>query len=125
MMTLSLHGQKNYPFHKEPGSLDVALPDGCDDETYLAALDPALEAVTGFRPDLLLYQAGVDPLRGDRFGRLALSHRGLSARDARVFAVARRLGVPLVTVLGGGYHPEGDPSVIAHVNVFRGMMAAL
>lgn len=125
VMTLSLHGQRNYPFQKEPGTLDVALPDGCDDETYLAALDPALEAVAGSRPDLLLYQAGVDPLRGDRFGRLALSHRGLAQRDQRVFRLARVLGVPLVVVLGGGYHPDGEPSVIAHVNVFTGLLASL
>ncbi len=125
VLTLSLHGQKNYPFQKEPGTLDVALADGCDDETYLAALDPALEAVVGFRPDLVLYQAGVDPLQGDRFGRLSLSHRGLAARDARVFAMARHLAVPLVVVLGGGYHPDGEPTVAAHVNVFRGLLAAL
>ena len=125
VMTLSLHGQNNYPFKKESSTLDVAFADGCDDETFLAGLDPALEAVAGFRPDLLLYQAGVDPLRGDRFGRLALSHRGLSRRDDRVFALAGALGVPLVVVLGGGYHPEGEPSIVAHVNVFSGLLAAL
>jgi acetoin utilization deacetylase AcuC-like enzyme len=124
VLTLSLHGQKNYPFVKEPSSLDVGLPDGCEDEAYLAALDPSLERVEGFRPDLLLYQAGVDPLRGDRFGRLALSHEGLKRRDARVFALARKLGVPLVVVLGGGYHPDGQASVAAHVNVFKGLLAA-
>lgn len=122
--TLSLHGARNYPFHKEAGSLDVDLPDGCDDATYLRALDAALERVEAHRPELLLYQAGVDPLAGDRFGRLALTGAGLRARDARVYALARRLGAPLVVTLGGGYHPDLRVSVEAHAEVFRGLARA-
>jgi acetoin utilization deacetylase AcuC-like enzyme len=125
VFTLSLHGQKNYPFTKETGSLDLALADGCDDPSYLRALDPALEQVAAFRPELVLYQAGVDPLRGDRFGRLALSHAGLRARDRRVYALARSLRVPLVAVLGGGYHPDEDQTVAAHVGVFEELINEL
>lgn len=125
VFTLSLHGQRNYPFTKEMGSLDVAFPDGCEDDTYLRALDEALEQVAAFAPELLLYQAGVDPLRGDRFGRLALSHDGLRRRDRRVYALARRLRVPLVVVLGGGYHPEEDQTVAAHVGVFEELIRSL
>jgi acetoin utilization deacetylase AcuC-like enzyme len=125
VFTLSVHGQKNYPFAKERGSLDVALADGCDDESYLQALDPALEQVAAFRPELLLYQAGVDPLRGDRFGRLALTHAGLRQRDRRVYALARSLRVPLVVVLGGGYHPDESQTVAAHVGVFEELIQAL
>jgi acetoin utilization deacetylase AcuC-like enzyme len=125
VFTLSLHGDRNYPFHKEPGSLDVDLPDGCDDATYLAALDPALERVAAHRPDLLLYQAGVDALAGDRLGRLALTHAGLRARDARVFTLAARLGVPLVVTLGGGYGRDIEATVEAHANVYRGLVEHL
>lgn len=125
VFTLSLHGARNYPFRKEQSSLDVALADGCDDAAYLAALGPALEAVAGFRPELLLYQAGVDALAGDRLGRLALSHEGLRRRDERVFALARALAVPLVVTLGGGYGADLARSVTAHANVYRGLVAAL
>ncbi|MEJ7735323.1 MAG: histone deacetylase [Polyangiaceae bacterium] len=124
VFTLSLHGEKNFPFRKQQGSLDVALPDGCADIEYLRALDVALEQVAPHRPEVLFYQAGVDPLAGDRFGRLALTHDGLRARDARVFALARRLGVPLVVTLGGGYHPDIESTIAAHVAVFEGLVEA-
>jgi acetoin utilization deacetylase AcuC-like enzyme len=122
--TLSLHGAKNYPFQKETSSLDVALPDGCEDAPYLAALAPALEHVAAHRPDVIFYQSGVDGLRGDRLGRMALTHEGLAARDAMVFALARRLHVPLVVTLGGGYGRDIDTSVRGHVGVFRGLVQA-
>ncbi len=124
VFTLSLHGARNYPFHKEESSLDVGLPDGCEDATYLAALDDALEHVAAHKPEVLFYQAGVDSLRGDRLGRMALSHDGLRARDARVFALAKRLAVPLVVTLGGGYHRDVDQSISAHTNVYRGLVGA-
>lgn len=125
VFTLSLHGAKNYPFRKEQSSLDVALDDGTGDAAYLEALDRALPAVAAFRPSLLLYQAGVDALAGDRLGRLALSHEGLRTRDARVFALAERLRVPLVVTLGGGYCRDIDASIEAHANVYRGLVASL
>lgn len=125
VFTLSLHGAKNYPFRKERSSLDIALDDGTADAAYLAALDGALPRIEAFRPELLLYQAGVDALAGDRLGRLSLTHDGLRRRDGRVFALASRLRVPLVVTLGGGYHRDIDASVEAHANVYRGLVAAL
>jgi acetoin utilization deacetylase AcuC-like enzyme len=124
VFTLSLHAAKNYPFHKEVSSLDVALPDGCEDEAYLAALADALPAVRAHRPELVFYQAGVDALCGDRLGRMALSHAGLARRDALVFAAAQELGVPLVVTLGGGYHREVEQSVRAHAQVYEGLVEA-
>lgn len=129
VFTLSLHGARNYPFHKEKSTYDDGLPDGCEDAEYLAALDRALdralERVRAFRPSLVLYQAGVDGLVGDRLGRMRLTELGLAARDARVFALARALGVPLVATLGGGYGRDLDATVRAHVAVFRGLVRAL
>lgn len=123
VFTLSLHGGRNYPFHKERSSLDVELHDGCDDGAYLAALVPALEAVAAFRPDLVLYQAGVDVLEGDRLGRLRVTLEGLAQRDRLVFSLVRRLGVPVVVTLGGGYHREIGRTVAAHRQVFEGLLA--
>ena len=124
VFTLSLHCAKNYPFHKETSSLDVALPDGCEDAAYLAALGPALERVAAHRPDVIFYQSGVDALRGDRLGRMALSLGGLVARDALVFGLARRLHVPLVVTLGGGYGRDIATSIQGHVGVFSGLAQA-
>ena len=86
VFTLSLHGEKNFPFRKEASDLDVALPDGCRDAQYLEALDQALDELQmRFQPGLVLYLAGADPFEGDRLGRLKLSFDGLEARDRRVF----------------------------------------
>lgn len=124
VMTLSLHGAKNYPFRKERSTLDVDLPDGCDDDAYLAALDRALDHVAAFRPEVLFFQAGVDVLAGDRLGRMGLSLAGVEARNAAVYALAKKLAVPLVVTLGGGYHRDIDASVAAHVAVYRGLVRA-
>jgi acetoin utilization deacetylase AcuC-like enzyme len=71
VFTLSLHGEKNFPFRKEPSDLDVGLPDGCTDEPYLAALHQALQTLQDrFDPQLVIYLAGADPHEGDRLGRL-------------------------------------------------------
>jgi acetoin utilization deacetylase AcuC-like enzyme len=104
VFTLSLHGEKNFPFRKEASTLDVGLADGCDDATYLAALDLALETMLDrFEPDFVFYLAGADPYSGDRLGRLDLTIEGLAARDRRVFAMALERGLPVAVSMGGGY----------------------
>ena len=115
----SVHGEKNFPFRKFPSDLDVALPDGTGDDAYLAALEETLPAVFDFDPDIVLYQAGVDPLREDRLGRFALTHDGLMARDRCVFDACRRRGVPVSIAIGGGYADPIEASVAAYVNTWR------
>jgi acetoin utilization deacetylase AcuC-like enzyme len=125
VFTFSMHGAGNYPAIKETSTLDLELPDGCDDDAYLRALDGALpRALAGHRADIVFYQAGVDALAGDRFGRMALTHAGLRARDARVFSWAEEQGVPIVVTLGGGYGRPLEASVLAHANVWREARAA-
>ena len=119
VFTLSLHGEKNFPFRKVAGDLDVGLPDGTGDAAYLDALDLALvELDSRFRPDAVFYLAGADPHEGDRLGRLALSYDGLQARDRRVFewAWARRL--PLALSMGGGYGHDIATTVQVQMNTF-------
>lgn len=111
VFTLSLHAKHNYPFRKERSSLDVELDDGCDDATYLAALERALPEVVRFRPDLVFYIAGSDVLETDALGRLALTLDGIRARDARVLDAFDRL----VMVMGGGYSKPIERSIEAHV----------
>lgn len=120
VFTFSMHAATNYPAAKERSRLDLELPDGCGDEAYLARLDRHLPAaLDAHRPDLVLYQAGVDALERDRFGRLRLSHAGLAARDARVFQWCAERAVPVVVTLGGGYARPLEESVRAHANVWR------
>ncbi len=102
--TLSVHAEKNFPEQKARSSLDIALPDGTGDDAYITQLERHLPAaIDDFEPDLLLYQAGVDPHSGDRLGRLSLSDDGLAARDRFVIREARRRGLPVASALGGGY----------------------
>jgi acetoin utilization deacetylase AcuC-like enzyme len=118
VFTLSLHGARNYPFEKAESALDVPLPDLTCDAAYLEAMRSAFTSVAAFRPELILYQAGVDSLIGDRLGRMALSLAGLKARDALVYDLTKRLAVPLVVTLGGGYGKDIGPTVVAHTNVY-------
>ncbi len=118
--TFSMHGENNYPARKEQSSWDIALPDGTTDEQYLGLLEESLPVLLQqARPDLILYQAGVDVLRGDRFGKLTLSMAGVGERDRFVCAYARRAGIPLVVTLGGGYARDINRIVTAHCQTVR------
>jgi acetoin utilization deacetylase AcuC-like enzyme len=120
VFTLSLHGQKNFPFRKEASDLDADLPDGCGDEEYLLALQAALDALERrFKPNLVIYLAGADPHEGDRLGRLKLTWDGLEARDRRVFDWAWQRRIPLAFAMAGGYGTRIEDTVQAQVNTFR------
>jgi acetoin utilization deacetylase AcuC-like enzyme len=120
VFTLSLHGARNFPFRKEASDLDVELPDGCDDDTYLAALERALEELDRrFDPGLVIYLAGADPHEGDRLGRLRLSFDGLEARDRRVFDWAWQRRLPLAFTMAGGYGHQLETTVQVQVNTYR------
>ena len=82
-------------------------------------LEQALPQVSAFEPDLILYQAGVDPLKQDRLGRLDMSHEGLQARDELIFNFAKSYKIPIVNVLGGGYCRPIDDTVAAYCNTFK------
>ncbi|MCJ7421090.1 histone deacetylase family protein [Sphingomicrobium astaxanthinifaciens] len=104
IFTFSIHAEKNFPVRKAASDLDIGLPDGTGDAAYLARLEAELpRLIDAVGPDLLLYQAGVDPHVGDKLGRLALSRAGLAARDRLVVRAARQRGVPVASALGGGY----------------------
>lgn len=120
VFTLSMHGQKNFPFRKEASDLDVDLPDGCRDDEYLQALEQALDELDRrFRPDMAIYLAGADPHEGDRLGRLKLTWDGLEARDRRVFDWAFHRQVPMAFAMAGGYGHRIEDTVRAQVNTYR------
>ena len=119
VFTLSLHGQKNFPFRKEASDLDVDLPDGTGDDAYLQALERALDELAHrFDPGLVIYLAGADPHEGDRLGRLKLTWDGLEARDRRVFDWAWQRGLPLAFAMAGGYGQRMEDTVQVQVNTF-------
>jgi acetoin utilization deacetylase AcuC-like enzyme len=120
VFTFSMHGGRNYPFHKVAGTLDVELADGTGDDVYLAELASALPRVlTASAPDLVVYIAGADPHEGDRLGRLALTFDGLARRDAMVLDLCREVGIPVAITIGGGYGRRIEDTVAAHLRTVR------
>ena len=118
--TFSMHGGRNYPFHKVAGSLDVELADGTGDDAYLAALTETLPRVLAVSaPDLVIYLAGADAHEGDRLGRLCLTFDGLARRDAMVLDACREVGIPVVITIAGGYGRNIADSVAVHLNTVR------
>ena len=115
VFTFSMHQQHNYPIWKPRGSLDIGLPDGAHDATFLAALERALPTVMAARPQCVFYLAGADPYEDDQLGGLRMTKAGLRQRDGRVISAVARAGVPLVIVLAGGYARRVEDTVAIHV----------
>ncbi len=116
VFTLSLHGRHNYPFTKESGDLDIALPDGTTDEPYIEALERALIILfSSFTPELIIYLAGADPHEGDRLGRLKLTRNGLERRDRLVLEQAAQRKIPVAVTMAGGYGRNMEDTVAVHL----------
>jgi len=115
----SMHGEKNYPFRKVPSSLDIGLSDNTGDLEYLLKLDSALSVVFETKPDLVLYLAGVDPLREDSLGKLSLTLAGIAERDRMVLSECKTQGIPVCLVLGGGYSRPITHTVRAHLETYK------
>lgn len=124
VFTFSMHGQNNYPFHKEKSDWDIGLADGCTDEVYLALLQEALpELISRAKPDFIFYQAGVDILGSDKMGRMQCSLAGCKKRDELVLQTAYRHNIPLQCSMGGGYAPDIKTIIEAHTNTYRAAQA--
>lgn len=121
IFTFSIHGAKNYPFRREVASdLDIDLPDGTTDSTYLAALAAGLaESFARSQPQLVIYLAGADPYEDDRLGRLKLTKSGLSQRDEMVMDRCLQQRVPIAVAMAGGYARKIADTVEIHANTIH------
>ncbi|HKW49095.1 MAG TPA: histone deacetylase [Gemmatimonadaceae bacterium] len=120
VFTFSMHGGKNYPFHKVPGSLDVELADGTRDAEYLEQLSTHLPNVLArAQADLVVYLAGADPHERDSLGRLGLTFDGLARRDAFVIDLCRDVGIPVAITIAGGYGRNLDETIQIHLETTR------
>lgn len=118
VLTISVHGEKNFPFRKQRSRIDIGLDDGTGDAEYLDHVRGVLPEVAAFHPDLVLYQAGVDGLAEDRLGRLALTAEGLMERDRLVFEAVLEDTVPIVVTMGGGYADPIERTAEAHARTY-------
>ena len=122
LATYSIHADKNFPVRKARSTIDVPLADGIGDDAYLATLEATLAPLLDEqRPDLVLYQAGVDPFAGDRLGRLALTLDGLVAREELIARLMQARGIPLASTVGGGYGDDALEIAARHVAAIRAL----
>ena len=120
VFTFSMHCEANFPFRKQASDLDVGLPIGMEDDAYLQVLAQQLpDLLAEVRPDLVLYDAGVDPHKDDLLGKLALSDTGLYRRDHYVLSTCRTARIPVACVIGGGYSQDIDALARRHSLVHR------
>jgi acetoin utilization deacetylase AcuC-like enzyme len=120
VFTFSMHGKNNYPFRKEVSDLDIPLDDKTGDHAYLSILRDTLPAlIRQVRPDFIFYQAGVDILHTDRFGRMACTIPGCRMRDELVLQIAAKHKIPVQCSMGGGYSAQLRTILEAHANTFR------
>lgn len=119
IITLSLHGEKNFPHRKQHSDIDIPLAKGTADDTYLDALDAALTLAWRYRPDAVIYDAGVDVHVDDDLGHLNISTPGILQRDQMVLSLCRQASVPTACVIGGGYQRDIDALVDVHLQLYR------
>ncbi|CAN5624170.1 MAG: histone deacetylase [Actinomycetota bacterium] len=120
VFTFSMHGAKNFPFHKEESDLDIELADGTRDDEFLENLEWGLKkSLAASRPQLAIYLAGADPFEGDRLGRLSVSKDGLAERDRIVLETLRDRNIPVAVVMAGGYSNDVENTVEIHMNSIK------
>jgi len=120
MQSYSIHGARNFPFHKERSHLDIALEDGTGDDAFLEALNSGLaRALKDADPNMVIYLAGADPYSGDAFGHLALSKDGLAQRDRQVLGTCCAAGQPVAITMSGGYAHVISDTVDIHFETIR------
>ena len=124
VFTFSMHGEKNYPFHKENSNLDIPIKDGINGKEYLKKLKENLDFLSEeLSPDIIFYISGVDILDTDKLGRLAVKREDCKKRDEMVFEFSKKCKAPIVTVMGGGYSEKIYDIVEAHCNTFKSMLS--
>jgi acetoin utilization deacetylase AcuC-like enzyme len=120
IFTCSIHCEKNFPHHKEHSNLDVGLPKGMNDVGYLEVVQQTLvRAIDLSTPDLVFYDAGVDVYSGDGLGYLDISTTGIEQRERMVLSTLRQMGIPVATVIGGGYDHDQKALAQRHALVFK------
>lgn len=120
IFTFSIHGAKNFPFHKANSDLDIELPDGTEDDEYLPLVEEGVRrALAASGADLAIYIAGADPYVGDTLGKMAISMAGLAARDRLVMRLCKEAALPVAVTMGGGYARDVDDIAAIHTETVR------
>ncbi len=120
VFTFSVHGEKNYPMHKEQSDLDIPLADTTTDQQYIEIVQKNLvNLIDQVKPDFIYFQSGVDILVNDKLGKVSISMSACRERDMIVFETLYTKGIPVAVSMGGGYADRLRDIVEAHCNTFR------
>ncbi len=120
VFTFSMHCEANFPGKKQNSDLDVPLFEGLDDDGYLQTLAQYLpDLLSEVQPDLVLYDAGVDPHVDDYLGKLCLTNTGIYRREMQVLSTCIVAGYPVASVIGGGYAKDMKELVYRHSLLHR------
>jgi acetoin utilization deacetylase AcuC-like enzyme len=120
VFTCSIHCEKNFPFRKAQSDLDVGLAFNMEDNDYIDIVDSTLQKLLiQFQPDLVLYDAGVDVWEHDELGKLNISWKGIEDRDRLVIETCFKQGIPIATVIGGGYDKDHERLAQRHAIVIE------
>lgn len=120
IFSFSIHGEKNFPFRKVSGDLDIGLPDGTTDAHYLDMVEEGTRrALLAANADFAIYISGADAFEGDRLGKLAISKAGLAKRDGLVVEMCRTEGLPIAIAMGGGYADNIEDIVDIHYQTIK------
>jgi acetoin utilization deacetylase AcuC-like enzyme len=120
VFTCSIHCEKNFPFRKAQSDLDVGLAFNMEDNDYIDIVDSTLQKLLiQFQPDLVLYDAGVDVWEHDELGKLNISWKGIEDRDRLVIETCFKQGIPIATVIGGGYEKDHERLAQRHAIVIE------
>ncbi len=118
--TVSIHGEKNFPYRKQHSDMDFALSKGTEDKEYLEVVESALDmAINYSAPDAVIYDAGVDIHIDDDLGHLNITTEGVYNRDKLVFDRCADLELPVLAVIGGGYQRNIDALTNVHMQLFK------
>ena len=118
IFTFSMHCQKNYPFLKQKSNLDVPLNEGLKDKDYIEILKKSLSKLESIESDIIFFQAGVDTLKEDRYGKLDLSLEGLTLRNELIYEFSKKRKNPVIIFMGGGYSKPINKTVKAFAELF-------
>ena len=119
VVTCSLHCEKNFPGRKQNSDLDIAFPEGTTDDFFLFTLDSILsKLIQESQPDLILYNAGVDPHHADLLGKMSLTDQGIFERDRKVLGACKQAQIPVACVIGGGYGKNLQDLIERHSLLF-------
>lgn len=120
VFTWSVHAARNFPARKQQSDLDTPLANGTGDDEYLTVITQILpDLLTRFNPDLVFYDAGVDPFHNDKLGRLSLTREGLYRRDRYVLETCLAEEVPVACLIGGGYAHDRNELASLHAIIHQ------